>query len=346
LHVIERDLWQIEAEGGAVVEIGGGSSVPTKVSLRYFDPSIDFAASEKSARLPGVERLKRIELPAAITGERAKAAAFEQLARPGREASSGWITLPLSFANIALGDRIASAGQPEKRFRVCAKLLRAGELRLHIRTDVDGGIAPLASDTGGVPSAPQLARRPLNISLLELPSTLVESGPELAVLVSGGHDPFQPLPVTISSDGFELKMLSSARPSPEGRLLSPLPDGPADLIDMQHVLTVEFDDDPELTSCNEAFLLAGANLIWINGEFVRFGIAEPLGPASYKLRELVRGCYGSEATFHSVASPVQLLSPGAFQRFPVPRDRVGAIFEAQVHGPDGASQQASLTLSG
>jgi hypothetical protein len=86
-------------------------------------------------------------------------------------------------------------------------------LRLHV-TQARTSLAPLTSEAGGVPGPTMLARQPVSIALVELAGTMFESGPEVAVLVSGGHDPFQSLPVTMTYGASEQHLLSAPAPSP------------------------------------------------------------------------------------------------------------------------------------
>jgi hypothetical protein len=113
-HSIDEPLWVFDHQEQSVFD-GATGALPTKVSVRFFDPDIDFAGGEQSARQPGVERLKRLELPAALTSDRAKAVAFERLRYATADLEQRWLKLPLSYSNIRLGDQVSCATAPAKR---------------------------------------------------------------------------------------------------------------------------------------------------------------------------------------------------------------------------------------
>lgn len=344
-HIIDPRLWALSGKGRGAVEPAPHEK-PTKISIRYFDPTIDFAAGEKSARLPGQERLSRIELPAAMSGDQAKAAAFEQLARAGDVAAQSWLRLPLSFSHIRLGDKLSCEGMPGQRFVVAEKVLKAGEFRLRLRREAVS-VNAIPTEAGGVSDAAMLEREPLTVALVELPGAMFDSEPEVAVLASGGHHPFQPLPVSISMSGSEQKVVTANVPTPPGKLLMSLPAAASGLLDRRSVLEVRFDQDPILLSCDEAALLAGANLLWVNGEFIQFATAEPLGGGSYMLSCLIRGLFDSETIVpHRTGSPVLLLDPAAITRLKTGHERIGSAISARVHGPDGMIAEAGITIAG
>ena len=118
-HIIDDHFWNAEEVVEAAFRMQSSSGSPSKISVRFFDPAIDFAAGEKSARLPGVERLRRIELPAALSGDRAKATAATLLARSLNERQERWLRLPLSYLHVRIGDEVSGVSPNAERLVVC-----------------------------------------------------------------------------------------------------------------------------------------------------------------------------------------------------------------------------------
>ena len=345
-HVIDDHLWMLGTDSQTAYDVEGRSQAPTKVSVRFFDPAIDFQAGEKSARLPGVERLRRIELPAAMRGEHAKAVAHEQLLQASNEARALWLTLPLSYAGIQVGDEVCSAASPEVRFAVAEKALAESELRLRLRPE-PRTIPSLPGDSGGSLSARMLKRSSLTVALVELPGSMFEAEPELAVLVSGGHEPFRPLPISLAIGGSETEMMSSQIPSPLGRLIEALPCSSVATFDCKNVVNVAFDRDPGLTSCTDDLLFGGANLLCVDGEFIQFGAAKPLGDAKYELSRLIRGRFDTASdTPHEAGAQVLLLDGKGMTTLKVPRDRIGSLATARAFGPEESVAFANLAIAG
>jgi hypothetical protein len=118
-------------------------------------------------------------------------------------------------------------------------------------------------------------------------------------------------------------------------------------MDRRNIIEVSFQHDPMLTSCDDAALAAGANLAWINQEFLQFATVEPLGEGRYQLRDLVRGKFGSEpARAHPAGSPFLLLNAAAFRSVTVGSECIGSTLTAEVRGPDGSRASSSLAVAG
>lgn len=345
LHLIPADLWCLQDCRTETTSSDRRAETPTRVSLRYFDPARDFAASERSARLPGAEKLRRVELAAALESNQAKALAFERLAEVTAASSERWLTLPLSYMNICVGDQVGCSKAPAERLRVSQKQVAAGVLRLTLAADAQR-ISPLTAETSSVASARRLHRAPLSIALVELPISASSREMDVAVLVSGGHDPYQPMLLTIDAGPDQHQLQSAAIASPRGYLDEPLPSGSGNIMERAAVLSVTFERDPYLVSCDEAALLAGANLLCIDGEFLQFATARPLGGNSYLLSHLLRGRFDTAAVTHDRHSAVSLLNPGSFTRFTLPISMVGSRVSARVEGPDATTVETSLTLAG
>lgn len=344
-HVVDDDLWVLQSPEQVSTTLAARSQVPSRVSIRFFDPDIDFAASERSARLPGAERLKRIELPAALSRDRAKALAFRRLTEAASSSVERWLELPLSYITICLGDKVSCAARANEHFRVSSKQVKNGVLRLALRAE-SSAVAPIATDLDGVTGLMRLSRQPLSTVMIEVPSVDFNQQPEVAILVSGGHEPFQPLPLIINDQGSQHQLQSAAVPAVVGKLTKPLHNGNRHVLDMINAIAVTFEQGPALTSCTESALLSGANLLSVGEEFIQFATARPVGGASYILSDLIRGRFDSCVRTHDSGSPVLLLHASALSSVRLPIDRIGSKLCATAYGPDLATADTDLTLSG
>lgn len=345
-HAIEEQFWTIGDEVSAAFRVTPPADLPTKISLRFFDPEIDFAAGEKSARLPGAERLRRVELSAALSGDRAKALAAELLVQSTNEGSERWLKLPLTYARIHLGDEVGQAAEGTERFRVCEKRIEGTSVTLRIERTWTA-ISSLASDSGGVIGARLLQRSPLSIAMVELPGDMFDSELKVGILSAGGHSPYQPLPLVVSSAGDEQQMSTASVAAPIGRSLEALAPAPSFTLDRRNSLLVRFTCDPALTSCDEGAFLQGANLIRIGDEFLQFATATLVGKFTYRLSDLLRGRFDSEVgAEHPVGTDVALLHLRAMTTLKVSPDRIGSTMTARVLGPDGIEEVTSLRLTG
>jgi len=82
-----------------------------------------------------------------------------------------------------------------------------------------------------------------------------------------------------------------------------LPAGSAALFDRRASVEVELlHERMALSNADDAMLLAGRNLALLGGELIQFGIAEPVSPTRWRLRELLRGRAGSEAAITAHAA--------------------------------------------
>lgn len=344
-HIVDERLWNL-AYAERATDVPDAEETPTRVSVRYFDPAIDFAAGEKSARLQGRERIKRIELPAAMTSSSAKALAFEELARVSATCLRSWLNLPLSFAHMNVGDQLSCAASPEDRYVICEKAFRSGHVRLVVRKHRQPIEALFASEPGGIAGDAELERHSLALTVIELPGDTSESKPKVAFAASGGSVPFRALPIVVSAGGREEQIISADHAIPPGRLINALPPSISELLDRQNSIEVSFERETLLTSCDEMSLLSGANLLSVNGELIQFGIAEAISSSSFRLSELIRGRHDTQVTEpHEAGALVTILTPGTYHSLDLPRESIGSLLKAKVHGPEFSSVEALLEVT-
>lgn len=339
-HLIAPELWALKRQAASKV-----GDQPTKVSFRFFDPDLEFAAGERSARVPGAEKVLSTEVPAAMSGGVATGAAFEQLVKRRADNRIFGIDLPLSFASIAVGDQISSRASPHQQYVVGEKRFAPAKVSLLLRSITESS-APQVLAPREAASAFRFQSTPMSISLVELHGDLLDSTPRVAIAVTGGANSYRPVPVTLRVGGATRTAASASLEGACGELVEPLDSGLAGLIDRRSLLRVRFANDPILTGRDRDALASGANLLWVNGEYLQFGTATFDGD-SYVLSELIRGCNGSEIEVaHPAGSPVIFLDPTRLTIVQLDVNSVGQAISAEVHAASGASATASLEVRG
>ena len=103
-----------------------------------------------------------------------------------------------------------------------------------------------------------------------------------------------------------------------GSLVEPLGAGSDCLLDLSCIIIVELVNPAmALESVDDPALFRGANLVMVGGELLQFGVAEPVGPATWRLSRLLRGRAGTEAAMvHSAGAPFILLDDPALLVLP------------------------------
>lgn len=341
-HVLdENELAGALVRGEADEQAHG--EIPSAISLRYFDATQDFAAGEKSARLPGSQRIRRIEFPGVLTSDEAKAIAHHQLATAWLGKRKLRLSLPVVRASrIRLGDVVALPGRETGRMRVRAMRVdgSAAELLLVEETRTP---PPLAADAGTMRRELDEVPVDLELALVELPPTDGTGLGQMAVAVIGGSKPWRRVAVEVSTGGATQQIASADLPGILGRLVNLLQPAPTELIDERNVIDVQLTQDEWLVSVDDSALLAGANLACIGGELLQFGRATALGEGHYHLSRLVRGRYGTfvEAGGHAKGSRFVLVSPERLARFNIPGEMIGSEVAIEATGLNGRSAAAT-----
>jgi len=168
---------------------------------------------------------------------------------------------------------------------------------------------------------------PPDLRFLDLPA-LTETDAAHQPLVAASTKPWPgnvALYASTGTDGFELLTLLPRR-ARIGRLLTALPAGPLGRWDHATVLDIALDHGT-LTSTTELDLLAGANLLAVEGpagwELLQAREATLIGPGQYRLRQLLRGQRGTEGAMGAASGSPLIVIDAACQRLPVPLAGLG-----------------------
>lgn len=327
-------------QGGArrTTERQSAASLPDEIAVRYYEPARDYQTGLQRARLGGPgRRSERIDLPATLSADRARAVAEARLERRWAERSTARIALPWREMALRPGDRLTLedgdwqiAGLELERMALALDLVRARTAPLPVAD---------AADPGRNVGDPDLVHGPTIPVLLDLPALdeALDAQPRLLVAAAGASPGWRHAQLEISIDGgasFEA-LGPTAPPAIIGATVDALADGDAALIDDVSTLTVDLlHDEMWLEGRSDDALVAGENMALVGDEIVQFGEAVQTGPARFRLSRLLRGRRGTEwaSAGHAAGERFVLLDAGTLKRFDLPVAAIGTTAELAARG--------------
>lgn len=350
---------------GPVASIGAGeigeagseklpaqTDMPGALALSYYEPARDYQAGAQGARRPGGRSSLRIELPAALTAEEARAAADEALARLGRERSRrtvqcGWRRMTAAPGRLI---RLPDGGL----WRVTERSVRRDGVWLELQRVRSVSLAPRTAEPGRSIGARDLVHGPTTVHLLDLPNLdgLAPSVPRLFVAAAGRSPGWRGAALLVSLDGGGSwsSIGGTAAPAVMGVSATVLPFAPAALIDRRHAVEVQLlHSGMNLEDADLPRLLAGANLALIGDELIQFGRAVPIGGGRWRLSELLRGRRGSgwAAADHAIGERFVLIEAEALLPFDPPAAATGGEVRLLASGiGDDSPAAASVFQAG
>ena len=347
--------------GGDIGLIGdlGGAGAGAQIGARQ----LARAANGKKAQMPRHVRDKAdaapvreevLDLPATLEAGAARQQAELRVRRlwSGRsriEAQCGW-----SLLAQGPGDVVALDGQ-EGLWRIERSQWEEGLVNLSLRR-VGAAIAAVpAASSGTVIRQQDLVHGPSRIALIELPSAgdMAADAPLAMVAAAGESAGWRSAGLYIRNmgDGTLDYVGASAPPAIMGRVVTPpSPGASPHLCDLASALVVELlHAGMALTGASELQLAQGANLCWVGGELIQFGVATPLGGTSYRLERLWRGRRGTEALIgqHGADEGFVLIEQARLFQLPASRVHIGDHLGVSAIGiGDLAPVEAELLLTG
>jgi len=271
-------------------------SLPSVLTLNYYDPARDFQAGQMRASAGQAGRRQvQVDFPAVIDGGSAKALAQSALARQWAQRERLTLRLPPEFLDLVPGNvlRLPSGTQDWQVERatieqmvVVAELKRSSRVAASVPAESGRAIG----DYDAIAPATAMA-------LFDLPDLGRTSGgvPTLHLAAASGARRWRPVPIELSINGLTSAGRTAIGETVMGTVIVAPAAGQSALIDQLAILEVELvGDEMWLTSCDDAALGEGANLAAVGDELIQFGRAEPIGPRRFKLSRLLRGRRGSE----------------------------------------------------
>ncbi|KKW91030.1 phage tail protein [Sphingobium chungbukense] len=340
------------------VERSGGSAdaVPAALAVRYHDAARDYQASVQRVVRPGPGRMEQgLELAAVLSGDAARELAASKMGRlwTGRSAMTlrcGWAAL-----RHAPGDVVTVEGVPGL-WRIEEREWEAMAVRLSLRrVPGAGGAIPAGASSGSLVRQADQPHGATVLMLADLPpiGEVAATAPIIAAAASGGEGWRSAALFIMSGTGEAMPAGRTAPRAVMGRVDTLLPEGSVTLVDAVNSIDVTLlAEDMTLGGADEAALAQGRNLCLIGREVIQFSETVQTGAASFRLRRLRRGLFGTEWAMdgHEVgegflmleqdrlAEPLSVQGGGA--------EMGGSVRIAAVGVGDGEPAEAALIVSG
>jgi hypothetical protein len=325
------------------------ASLPGSIRLRHYEPERDYQLGQQSSAVAGGGvREDRIDLPAVLpaTVARALAQRLAAAAADGRET----LIWQADLAALALPvGRIVVLADGSK-WRLAGRQARASGIMLELKRHQPVPAAALPAEPGVSVRPPDWPDAVGTVHLFDLPN-LGSSGAAARILIAaaGSNDGWRGADCWFvpAVDG-EPIALGTVRPAAAlGQLAEPLAAGSDTLVDRVHsVLVTLVNPSMTLETVDEVALLGGANRAMVGNEMLQFGVAEVVGPATWRLSHLLRGRAGTgSATGQAAGTPFVLLDDSAPMLLPEALAVAAESGAARVQwAPRGGSAMTDVTV--
>lgn len=293
-------------------------------------------------------REERIELPAVLTGEQARALVEDSLGRRYRCADRIRFSLPPSRMTLRPGDAIQLPDDPQAWI---ARSVTIDGLAVHVEAEgASIGVPVLPADPGRPVVEPDEPIGRTELVLFEAPSGSGTSADyPLAFVAATTAGAWKAVPVQLRLGAEPLPAVAVRRRAVAGFALSVLDSRAPMVMDELSSVTVELAGPAALLNADDDALMAGANPAILGDELIQFGRAEEIAAGTFRLSRLLRGRRGTEwaAGLHHVGEPFCLVDQGT-QSIEVPIGAAGAALTAVAHGIGDAAPlpQAQRLLTG
>ncbi len=292
--------------------------------LGYADPARDFQPGEQRAELFIPGRSAARELLLALGAGDARRWALDALLDLRARDEEVHIALPWAALDLGIGDLLSL---PERTGIWRVLTVSFDEMRVTARlcryAPPPDGTPP--ADAGRGLLAPDTIHGPTRLVLAELPmlDTGVATRPVVVAAAAGPQPGWRQAALSQSADqGARWTDIgATAAPAIFGTAASLLAPVSPHLVDrVSHLVVDLLHDEMALRGVDEDALLAGENLMMVGRELVQFGRAERIGPARYRLTQLLRGRRGTEAEMvgHRLGEDVLLLDRTTLLELEVP----------------------------
>jgi Putative phage tail protein len=325
---------------------------PASVSIRHYDPARDFQAGVQSSRLLGGTRSDfQIDFPASIESGAARQLADQQLLQAHRSRNGVSLYLPIGADPVAAGDmiRLEDNAQP---LRVVEVEHLKGTTRISASEWVDHAAASLIADPGRNLLEPDLAIGETQMMLVDLPAFGTEDPgrASVGVAASGTQGGWRRAALSIRDGERSIVLGGTNGAAAMGVLVGGLPAHSPLLVDSANQPLIRLLHDgmtlPVGTGDPTSF---DAPPIWLGGEIIRYGQAEKIAACDYRLKDLLRGCFGTgdAQPSHSYGTEALLLEPQSLFLLDGAMTPVGAMIDVEAIGTgDIAPVSRSLMVSG
>lgn len=343
-----------EPFGGLSIErsMVAAATIPTALTLTYYDPTRDYQAGQARSSFPSVSRVRRsISLPCVLAADSAKAMADNLLSRVWAMRDRLVVRLMPEMMDLAPGDLVQPAGVGGAW--IVDQLSIEGLAVVATLRPAVGSLAGRVADPGRPVSQPDVVALPTRLALFDL-SDLGEDtpgAPSLQLAAASPSGGYRAVPIKVAINGIDNTSQSAAGEAVLGQVDGILADGQSAVIDLESSIEVVLaNPDHWLQSCDDAALAAGANLAAIGDEMIQFGSAEPVATGRFRLSRLLRGRRGSEYAMglHAGGEPFVMVDVRTLKAIAAGATAIGSAMIVTAYGPgdDAAPPVASRIVQG
>lgn len=335
-------------------ERAAAGGLPDAVAVAYYEPARDYQAGIQTARADGIgARATRIDLPAAVTADLARAFAEAALDRAWIERDRLEVHLPWRALDARVGTRAVTPDGTTWRIRDWSLEKMALTLTL-VREAAPIGAA-MGVDAGRATGGADVAQGATVLVPLDLPDLgdQAAAAPEIWLAAAGTAPGWRRAAVSVSlDDGASWQAAGqTAPPAVIGSAITALGNGAAALFDRANTVEIALlHDGMSLRGADDDAIVAGANVALLGEEIVQFGDAVQIDATRWRLGRLLRGRRGSEwaTAGHVAGERFVLLDAGTLLSLPVPLAGLGATLLVSAIGPgdEGREARASLPIVG
>ncbi|MFZ5746389.1 MAG: phage tail protein [Pseudomonadota bacterium] len=333
--------------------IAAADSVPRMLTLRHYDVARDYQAGVQRAERPGAGAQEaRLELPAVLSAQDAKAIAEASLARFDVERARRTVRLGNEGVAIVPGGRLR-IGPGAETWRVVRASFERGVVALECVALAPAPL-PQAAASGRAVTAPDLHLGETVLAAFELPP--IDDTPatvlQLAVAAAGTGAGWRSAALATSYDGGGQwnDLGAAAAPAVMGYVEIPPGHAPAQIEDRVNDLVVTLANaEMSLRDADRDALDRGANLAMVGNELLQFGYAVSLGGNAWRLSRLWRGRRGTEAAIvvHAWREPFVLIERESLGVFAQPGVAPGSSVNVSALGAgDAAAVEVQARLDG
>ena len=326
-------------------------SLPTALTVEYYDPARDFQAAQSRASIPSaLAKTATEQLPAALDCGFARALTETALARQWAERDTLRLRLPPPYLTLEPGMFLKRPN--DTAYWTVSRTETDGMAVIADLHSRYGSFESMASDPGRVLSSPDVEVQPTQLAILELPDIDGTAGdaPQLSIAASSAAGAWKPVAVQIDTSGISQISQTAALPTILGVADTVLGDGQSILFDERSSVDVQLTSHEHwLQSCDDDALVNGGNLAAVGTELIQFGKVETLGAGKFRLSRLLRGRRGTEWAMgtHGAGETFAMIDPTRLQPVPVPVSAIGSDLSATALGlGDDAAVPVVHTVSG
>ncbi len=271
---------------------------PISLSVRHYDPAREYQIGvQRSSRADTGRQSGQIDLPATLNANAARRLADLQLLQIQRT-QRGWRGHAIIGDNAFKAGDWITAGKSSEIWQIT----EIEHLGLVSRISAQQAIISNPGDFALAESGRSLSSDDIVIGatqmiVMDLPA-LSAADPQrsqIAVAAAGLNKAWRSAALFAGTEGSLTAIGITAPAAIIGTAENIVPVHSPWLPDNQNALVIKLlHDDMQLPAGSGSPFSIDAPYIWLAGEVIRYGLAEYLGAARYRISRLIRGCNGSE----------------------------------------------------